>query len=426
MLFRPVRGMKDIYGEDIDKYNYIIEKSVEVAKVFGYKIIETPILEYTDVFNRSIGEETDVVSKEMYTFEDKGGESITLRPEGTAGVIRSIVTENLLQTLPLKLMYYGPMFRYDRPQKGRYRQFHQIGCENIGEKTPYTDALTIALSSGILNSVGIFNFTVYINSLGDVETRKAYSKAIVKYFSRHENELSEDSKKRLVKNPLRILDSKDDKDIEICQMAPILSDYLSKDSGVFFEKVSKLLESYGIAFEKDDFLVRGLDYYCHTAFEIKVNNRKDLGAIGGGGRYDNLVKEFGGPDISGIGFALGIERIMSFLDESGLDGIVPKKIYKVAVVPISDSDNDEAFKIIKKLYDNSICAEFIDIGSVTKRVKTADKLGCDMALIIGEDERVNKTITVKFLRSNDSKSKNISISGRSITEFVKYHSQKST
>lgn len=418
---RAVRGMKDIFGSEIQKYNFLVRQAEKVGKVYGYSPIETPIVEYTEVFQRSIGDETDVVSKEMYSFSDKGGESLTLRPEGTAGVIRAIASEKLAsQGLPIKFMYAGPMFRYDRPQKGRYRQFHQIGFEDLENKTPYIDAIIVALASDILHSVGVFDFKIFLNTLGDEESKAAYSKAIVKYFSRYEDSLSEDSKRRLQKNPLRILDSKDSKDREICSMAPVMRDYLTKSAGTYFDKVCQLLSEYGIQFELDNFLVRGLDYYSHTAFEITADS--DLGgSIGGGGRYDKLLQELGGPDISGIGFAFGAERVLPLISDrkvSGYDGA------KFAVIPVTDAENDIAFKILKDLYSSSLRAEFFSEGSVSKKIKTADKMNCDIALIIGETEKENKTVTVKFMRTDDVKAKNLSIPLSGIVNFACYNSQK--
>ncbi len=415
-MFRPIRGMKDLYGSDINKYNFIIEQARHIGEKYGYSQISTPIVEQTDVFQRSIGDETDVVSKEMYSFVDKGGESITLRPEGTAGVMRAIVSESMAQSLPIKLMYYGEMFRYDRPQKGRYRQFHQLGFEHIGDKSPYTDALLISMASEILNSIGIFGFKVLINSLGDDETRESYTKGLVKYLSRHEENLSEDSKKRLTKNPLRILDSKDSKDKEICSMAPIITDYLSKESGQYFEKVCALLDDYGVNFEIDNFLVRGLDYYSETAFEFKSTSEEYGDSVGGGGRYDKLLKIFGGPDVSGIGFAFGIERLMMLLDDSKFQN----KAKKVAVVPVSEDENDTAFQLLKTLYDADIPAEFIHNGNLSKKMKIADRMNCGIALILGEDECENETVTVKLMNCDDKSKKTQTVARNDIASFLKH------
>lgn len=415
MEYKTVRGMKDLYGIDLEKYDYIISQAKKIAKTYGYNNIETPILEHTNVFERSIGNETDVVSKEMYTFQDRGGDSLTLRPEGTAGVIRSVVLENMTQHLPVKLMYYGPMFRYDRPQKGRFRQFHQLGFEHIENKTPYIDALIISMARDILHSIGIFDFTLHINTLGDQETKTNYTKAIVKYLSRYEENLSDDSKRRLKTNPLRILDSKDQKDREICSMAPIMSDYLSKESGQFFNKICKLLSDFGIKFELDPFLVRGLDYYSHTTFEIKPKNLGFKDAICGGGRYDNLVQELGGPDISGMGFAFGIERLMLILNNDKFQN----NIQKVAIVPISENESDFAFQIMKNLLSHNIPVEFLSSGSTTKKMKIADRLNCEIAIIIGENEKNNKISTIKFMNKTEEHYKSCIVDNENLVSFIK-------
>lgn len=415
-MFRPIRGMKDLYGSDLNKYNFIMEKAKQIGSKYGYGLISTPIAEYTDVFQRSIGDETDVVSKEMYSFIDKGGESITLRPEGTAGVMRAIVSENMTQSLPIKLMYYGEMFRYDRPQKGRYRQFHQLGFEHVGDKSPYTDTMTIAMASEILNAIGLFDFKVLVNTLGDDETRSNYTKAIVKFLSRHEEDLSEDSKIRLHKNPLRILDSKDKGDIQICSMAPIIVDYLSKEAATYFENVCKLLGQYGLNYEINNFLVRGLDYYSHTAFEFKSTSNGYKEALGGGGRYDKLLGIFGGPDVSGVGFAFGVERLMMLLENEKFEDMVKK----VAVIPVSEDENESAFDLIKTLHNCDIPAEFIHLGNISKKMKIANRLNCSLALIIGEDEIKNGTITVKFMNVSDESSKVRVINRNETAKFIKY------
>jgi histidyl-tRNA synthetase len=417
MKFRPVRGMKDLCEIDVMKYDFIITKAKEIGKKYGYGVINTPIVEYTEVFQRSMGDDTDVVSKEMYTFIDKGGESITLRPEGTAGVIRAIITEAMTQKLPIKLMYYGEMFRYDRPQKGRHRQFHQLGFECIGDKSPYTDAITIAISTEILNAIGIFDFKVLLNTLGDEKTRKDYTKAIVKYLSRHKDKLSQESQNRLIKNPLRILDSKDHGDTEICSMAPIITDYLSKEAGGYFEKVCQLLGGYNIDYEITNSLVRGLDYYSHTTFELKSTNETYGDALGGGGRYDELLSIFGGPDVSGVGFALGVERLLLFLDNNKIS----LENDKVAVISVSDTDNDDAFSLFKELQSHGIATEFIHIGNLGKKMKIADREKCKLALIIGEDERKSSIVTVKFMNIDNETLKTKSVDKSKIVSFIKYN-----
>ena len=416
-MFRSVRGMKDLYGIEFEKYDFVVRKSVEVGKKYGYSVINTPILEYTDVFQRSLGDETDVVSKEMYTFTDKGGESVTLRPEGTAGVMRAIVCESMAQSIPLKLMYFGEMFRYDRPQKGRFRQFRQIGFEHIGDKSPYTDALTIAMAAEILNNCGIFDFKICVNTLGDEETRANYTKAIVKFLSRHEENLSEESKLRLQKNPLRILDSKDKGDKDICSMAPILLDYVSKEAGTYFEKLCAILEKYGLNYKIDNFLVRGLDYYSHTAFEFKSTATNYKEALGGGGRYDHLLEVFGGPSVSGVGFAFGAERLMMLLPEDK----IPNNTKKVAVIPVSDEETKDAFELIKLLHKCDITTEFVHVGNLSKKMKIAHRLGCDIALIIGETECKNNTVTVKLMHHTDEEKKTRSVGMNDLIRFIKYH-----
>jgi histidyl-tRNA synthetase len=408
--------MKDLYGDVLEKYEYFIQKAKYIAGLHGFSTIETPILEYTDVFLRSLGEESDIVSKEIYSFEDKGGDSVAMRPEGTAGVMRAIATEGLGHRLPVKLMYYGPMFRYDRPQKGRYRQFHQMGCEYVGDKSPITDALIILLASDILQEVGISNAEFVINTLGDDETRNNYVKAIVKYFSRHIDSMSEDSQRRLDRNPLRILDSKDQRDKEIIAMAPLIRDYTTKESGIYFSKVCKALDIHGINYTINDFLVRGLDYYSHTAFEIKVSGGDIKDSVGGGGRYDKLLASFDGPDASGVGFAFGIERVLSFMQSRD----PPSK--KVAVISVSEEEDQDAFAIMRQLQISGITAEFIHGSALPKKLKAADKLDSFIAIIIGENEKKTKTLTVKFLRSQNEKN-SLSIKEKLLIQFIRQHIQ---
>jgi histidyl-tRNA synthetase len=407
--------MKDLYGPDMAKYSYVIKNASKVAKVYGYSMISTPIVEYTEVFQRSIGDDTDVVSKEMYTFMDKGGELITLRPEGTAGIMRAIATGSLAQRMPVKLMYYGEMFRYDRPQKGRYRQFHQLGAEHVGEKSPYTDVMTILLTSDILSSLKIQDCKIMINSLGDDETRKEYVDAVVQYLSQHEGRLSADSKARLRKNPLRILDSKDATDIEICFAAPRLKSCFTSEAGRYFDKVCELLERSNQRYEIDNFLVRGLDYYSHTVFEIKSPHERD--SIGGGGRYDKLLKTLGGPDVSGIGFAFGVERLMQLVKDDSL----PPRTKKAAVIPVSEKENDAAMAICVQLHNYGIVTEFFHIGTMGKKMQTADKMGCDLALIIGENECAGDYITVKYMYDDINKKKEQTIDKNKMVEFLKYN-----
>ncbi len=420
MDITPIRGMKDLYGLDFRKYQYIIDKSVCIASKYGYQVIETPIVENTNVFQRTLGDETDVVSKEMYSFTDKGGDQVTLRPEGTAGVMRAISSNKMFvnENNPLKLMYYGCMFRYDRPQKGRYRQFHQIGFEHIGEKSPYTDVMTIALATDIFKEIGLTEVKVLVNSLGGFKSRRVYIDALVEYLKKYKNELSNDSKRRLITNPLRILDSKEQRDAEICKDAPKIHDYLTKDDSCYFDKVLKLLEQCNVKYEIDQNLVRGLDYYTHTTFEFKMSSGEYKDALGGGGRYDYLLKMFGGSDISGVGFALGVERLIMLLS----DDIIPALPRRVAVIPVSDTEFDCSFELSRTLLDADIPIEFITGGrNLKKRVELATKRGCSLLLIIGENEVKNGSVVITDTRSSNIAERNTSIQINEVVQYLKKH-----
>ena len=309
-LLQPVRGTQDLLPEAMRRHRQVKEAARMTAELYGFAEIATPIFEFTDVFARPIGEGTDIVSKEMYTFEDRGGEEITLRPENTAGVVRSILSNGLVQSAPLKFFYEGPMFRYERPQKGRFRQFHQIGVELIGVAQPQADIEVIALGCRVLRALGIENRTVLeINTLGDPESRVAYRHALTAYFSDHVSELSQDSLRRLERNPLRILDSKDESDNRVAADAPSFAEYLTAESQDFFVRVRDGLDALDIRYQINPRLVRGLDYYTHTAFEFVTSDLGAQGTVMGGGRYDGLVELMGGPALPGVGWAAGIERL---------------------------------------------------------------------------------------------------------------------
>ena len=309
-LLQPVRGTQDLLPEAMRRHRQVIEAARMTAELYGFAEIATPIFEFTDVFARPIGEGTDIVSKEMYTFEDRGGEEITLRPENTAGVVRSILSNGLVQSAPLKFFYEGPMFRYERPQKGRFRQFHQIGVELIGVAQPQADIEVIALGCRVLRALGIENRTVLeINTLGDPESRVAYRHALTAYFSDHVSELSQDSLRRLERNPLRIFDSKDESDNRVAADAPSFAEYLTAESQDFFVRVRDGLDALDIRYQINPRLVRGLDYYTHTAFEFVTSDLGAQGTVMGGGRYDGLVELMGGPALPGVGWAAGIERL---------------------------------------------------------------------------------------------------------------------
>ena len=309
MSVRPVRGTVDLFPEEFRRHSRVIDAARGLANVYGYGEIQTPIFEFTEVFARTLGDVSDVVTKEMYTFEDRGGERITLRPENTAGVARAFISAKLQNDLPLKYFYAGPMFRYERPQKGRQRQFHQIGVELFGVPGPSGDVEVIALAAQILDQLEMRQHCVLnLNTLGDTESRQAYRTALVEYFSDYKARLSDDSVARLEKNPLRILDSKDQSDKEIVDGAPSFDQYLTASASEFFGEVREGLDDLGIAYELNPRLVRGLDYYCHTAFEFVTDALGAQGTVIGGGRYDGLIGMMGGPETPGVGWAGGIER----------------------------------------------------------------------------------------------------------------------
>ena len=308
-----VKGTHDIYGDEIKKFNFIIEKFYSVTEKFNFHQVQTPIIEHQDLFTRSVGEHTDIVSKEMYSFTDKGDSTICLRPEATSSIARLVSSE--YQSGSMRISTHGPMFRRERPQKGRYRQFHQINLENMGEKSPYLDFEIILIANNLLNELGIDNkhFKLILNSLGSQEDQKNYSKILIDYLTQYKSKLSETSLSRLEKNPLRILDSKDEQDKEILKNAPFISENLSQESTHYFNQLKELLENNGIDFTIDHKLVRGLDYYTDTAFEFQTNEDKRQNAILAGGRYDKLISLISTRDIPGIGWAAGVERLMSLV-----------------------------------------------------------------------------------------------------------------
>src|SRR5487761_379123 len=307
---QPVRGTQDLLPPEQRRHRFVVETARALAERWGYHEIATPIFEFTEVFARPIGETSDIVSKEMYSFTDRGGDQVTLRPEYTAGIVRAMISNGLAQSLPLKLFASGPMFRYERPQKGRFRQFHQIDVELIGVKEPQGDVEVIALGADILSALGVLSRAeLHLNTLGDAESRKAYRDALVEYFMQHEHKLSEDSRKRLERNPLRILDSKDEADIALSAAAPHFAEYLTPASREFFAQVRNGLDALGIRYQLDPRLVRGLDYYTHTAFEFVTTEVGSQGAVLAGGRCDGLMSVMGGPETAGVGWAAGIERL---------------------------------------------------------------------------------------------------------------------
>ena len=394
-----VRGTYDLYGTAKRKAKKVIATASAVVEKYGFEEIETPVFEFTEVFSRNLGDTSDIVTKEMYCFEDRGGESLTLRPEGTAGVVRSFISEGMQQNLPVKLYYAGPMFRYERPQKGRQRQFTQFGVEMLGVATPQADIEVIAMAYEFLENLGLAGaVTVEINSLGDAESRKSYREKLVAYLKQHYDELSEDSKARLEKNPLRVLDSKEECDKKIVENAPLYADSLNEESSRFFKEVLQGLDLLGIKYRVNNRLVRGLDYYSHTVFELTTDKLGAQGTVLAGGRYDGLVAQMGGGDVPGIGWACGVERLSMLLDKD----IEPAR--PVAVIPVGDDAAEMALKIAYDLRKAGFRVEHGYSGNLKKRMIKANKANAYKAVIIGSEELAVGNVTVKDLDSGEQKS----------------------
>lgn len=401
MDIRNVKGTKDIYGKEAYCYQYVENLMKAVTELFNYQEMRPPVLEHSEVFIRGVGESSDVVRKEMYTFLDKGERSLTLRPEFTAGIMRLIVQNKLYATsdLPIKVYYLGNVFRYERPQLGRYRQFEQFGVENVGSSSYLSDVDTITLAYTILNSLEFENVKVKINTLGDEESRQNYKKALLDFFKDKVEGMCDDCKERYKLNPLRILDCKVPSDQEIIKDAPKMSDYISSQSKERFNKVLKALEELDIPYEVDDTLVRGLDYYSETVFEFHYQSQKgvDYGAIGAGGHYSKLILEMGGPSLEGIGFSFGIERIIAIMSDNGLfdNATNAPQIY---ICPMSEQGQKQGLM----LADMFRCFAYktdinLEGGKIGNQIKKAAKAGASLAIIIGDDEIKNETVIVKDL-----------------------------
>jgi len=390
---QPVRGTHDILPDEFPRFAHVVDTSREVARLYGYQEMATPVFEFTELFARGIGETSDVVSKEMYTFADRGNESLTLRPEYTAGICRAFISNGKLQQqLPLKLFGHGPMFRYERPQAGRQRQFHQIDIEVLGAPEPECDVEVISVAADILDRLGILSRCVLkVNSLGDPESRAAYRKVLVDYYRAHQSKLSEDSLKRLERNPMRILDSKDDGDKAVNANAPSLADHLNPASRTFFDTVRAGLDASGIACEIDPALVRGLDYYTHTAFEFVTTHLGAQGTVIGGGRYDGLIEQLGGPPTAGIGWAGGIERLVMLANEP------PQPERPVAIIPMGTEAERRAFALARELRESDVAVELAYRGNMKRRLQRANKLNASHALIIGDSELAKGVVALKDL-----------------------------
>ena len=375
------RGTSDLLPQDMAGHRHVINTAKTISLSFGFEEMATPIFEFTEVFARPLGETSDVVSKETYSFTDRGGEALTLRPEGTAGVVRALISAGLTQTLPQKFFYAGPMFRYERPQKGRMRQFHQIGVELLGVPGAVGDAEVITMGHMILSRLGVADKCILnINTLGDTESRLAYRQALVEYLSAFRGQLSEDSQRRLDLNPLRILDSKDEGDIALLVDAPRLDHYLNADSKAHFDAVRRYLDAAEIPVIINPRLVRGLDYYGHTTFEFITDALGAQGTVMAGGRYDGLAAMLGGGDVSGVGWAAGIERLAMLAD------VPPQQAVNVMMIGMSDDHMARLFPLAASLRQQGLRVETGYAPHLGKQMKRADRIEAGHVVILGDDE----------------------------------------
>jgi histidyl-tRNA synthetase len=392
-----VRGTQDIVGDEQRRFAHVLATFERVRALYCFGRVDIPVFEATEVFARSIGETTDVVSKEMYTFPDRGGDSLTLRPEFTAGLARAYLTEGWQQYAPLKLATSGPVFRYERPQKGRYRQFHQIDAEVIGAPEPAADVELLVLADQLLRELGIEGVTLQLNTLGDQETRDAWRHALVDHFEAHRGDLSEDSLTRLTKNPLRILDSKDPRDRPAADSAPDIDAYLTTEARAFFDAVTAGLDAAGVAWTRNPRLVRGLDYYRHTAFEFVTDRLGAQGTVLAGGRYDGLIESLGGPATAGVGWAAGVERLAMLVPEPASSTI------DAVIVPMGSAAESQAIGLVAALRRAGLAVDMAYKGKLKARLAKADALGAVHAIIIGDDELAAGEAAVKTLASGDQR-----------------------
>ncbi len=393
---QPVRGTQSLLGEEADRFHAVVSAFERVRRLFGFKRVEVPVIENTAVFARTIGETTDVVSKEMYTFEDKGGESVTLRPEFTAGIARAYLSEGWQQFAPLKVATSGPAFRYERPQKGRFRQFHQLDAEVIGAGEAAADVELLSFADQLLKELGIGEGAILnLNTLGDPETRRAWRDALFEHFSGHRSDLSEESRERLDRNPLRILDSKAHADWPIVDAAPVIDDFLTSEAADFFAQVTAGLDAAGVPWERAPRLVRGLDYYRHTAFEFITDRLGAQGTVLAGGRYDGLIETLGGPHTPAVGWAAGIERLAMMIETPE-----PERS-DVALVPLGAAAEAAAQTILAELRAAGIAADMGYRGNMKKRLSRANSAGARVAVIIGDDELERGEAQVKDLGSGE-------------------------
>lgn len=393
---QPPRGTRDLIGEEQRRHAHVVATARRVAQTYGFDEWATPVFEDTRVFARSLGDTSDVVTKEMYTFEDRGGESVTLRPENTAGVCRALVSNGLAQSLPQRVFYAGPMFRYERPQKGRFRQFHQVGAELLGPSEPLADAEVIALGRDVLAALGVAGACqLELNTLGDAASRAAWRGALVGYLRDHRERLSAESIERLERNPLRVLDSKDAADKAVVGGAPLIGAYLTPDAARFWDGLRESLARLGVAFTENPRIVRGLDYYNHTAFEFVTDQLGAQGTVLGGGRYDGLVEQMGGPSVPGVGWAAGVERLAMLLAEP------PPVPATVVVIPVGEAEEGMALGALQALRRAGIRAEMGYRGNLRRRMERANRIGARAAVIVGSAEAERGTAQLRDLATGE-------------------------
>ena len=410
---QPIRGTRDLLPGDCRAHARVEEVCRRVAERYGYGEIRTPILEATQVFSRTLGDATDVVQKEMYTFDDRNGESVTLRPENTAGVARALLSNGLLNELPLRLHYAGPMFRHERPQKGRYRQFHQTGVELFGVPDPLGDVEVITMARDVLEELGLLEDTVLeINTLGDAASRQDHIRALVEYFSDHHSRLSDISRERLDRNPLRILDSKDENDRALVNDAPVIFDHLSDDARRFFDRVLGGLATLSIPCRVNSCIVRGFDYYCHTAFEFVTDRLGAQGTVIGGGRYDGLMEQMGGPAVPGVGWASGIERLAMLASEPDLP------MRPVAIIALGEEAERQALVTAHRLRLEGRRVDLGYRGNLRRRMQRADRIRASHAIIIGERELARGVAVVRDLDSGEQRELSLENVGEGLPQRV--------
>jgi histidyl-tRNA synthetase len=409
---QPVRGTHDILADDFRLHRHICDQAAALAARHGFQEMTPPIFEFTEVFSRTLGETSDVVTKEMYTFDDRGGDSITLRPEFTAGIARAFMSNGLAQDAPLKFFARGPVFRHERPQKGRLRQFHQIDVEILGVPGAQADIEVIALADHILDDLGVAkDVRLELNTLGDPESRLGYRGVLLDYLAKYRNDLSEDSRTRMDKNPLRIFDSKDKGDQEIMSSAPLLQDHLNDASRAFFDEVLAGLDALDVAYEVQPRLVRGLDYYSHTAFEFVTGTLGAQGTVLAGGRYDGLMEQMGGRPTPGIGWAAGVERLAMML------GAAPAGERPIVVIPMGDDAHEPAMKVAFDLRRSGHTVDMGYSGNLKKRLARADKANAKAVLILGSDELARGVATLRNMESGTQAEVSLS----DIVETLKLH-----